>query len=640
MTAPTRASRRVVALATMAVALPLLLTGVGSAYADDESDAAQDAGRLMLVLDSSGSMAEPAGGGQSKIEAAKTALHEVIGGLDSDQQVGLRVYGATVFARSDRGACTDSQQVVPPGTDNADALDAAVDRYEPYGETPIGYALEQAGADLGAEGHRTIVLVSDGEATCPPEPCQVARTLAEQGIDLTIDVVGLDVSGAARRQLQCIAAAGRGTYYDADDAAGLRASLTRSSDRAARPFGFQGTPVEGTSELDEDTPTIGAGAWVDTLGELGDETGRRTYLVERAVPGSTLHVSASILGEGGDQEAITVQARADTGSGPGAECDEEQAFQQLDWRELTSAGVLVGPDTLLDQPRACLAGDRVVVTVRRGTADGALAGEQEVPLSLYVVEEPPVEGTAGLPEAADDQEITVRHPRAGTGTDVVGGTSFDDAPLLEPGDYSSDVVPGETQLYLVELEWGERLQAALTFPRLRTDDAEASVAHLELYGSTRRPASALFGSRQTIVGTSPATMEGSTYEVRYLNRGYSSLLGATVPGTYAVEVSVAGEPGAAGQPLEYGMRLQVDGTPDSGPAYVGGQPDDLAVRPTGSPTDSPTDNPDGDDAQAGGSGEQADDGSADVLVPVGLAGAGVAALGGAALLVVRSRRRG
>ena len=150
---------------------------------------------MVLVLDSSGSMKERTGAGETKIAAAREALTAVIGSLPDEQAVGLRVYGAEVFSRDDPGACTDSRLVVPVETGNRDRLREAVGRYTPYGETPIGHALQEAGRDLGSEGKRTIVLVSDGEPTCTPDPCVVARDLAQQGVDLTIDVVGLDVDG-------------------------------------------------------------------------------------------------------------------------------------------------------------------------------------------------------------------------------------------------------------------------------------------------------------------------------------------------------------------------------------------------------------------------------------------------------------
>ena len=215
----TRALVGAVLALVVAWLLPALGTTAAPAAADETAPAVPsvDDGRLLLVLDSSGSMKERASG-STKIASAKRALSQVIDGLDPAAQVGLRVYGAEVFSRRDPGACTDSQLAVPVGSGNAADLQAAVDRYRPYGETPIGYALQQAADDLGGEGQRSILLVSDGEATCPPSPCKVAAELARQGIDVRIDVVGLAVSGAARAQLQCIAARGKGTYYDADSA--------------------------------------------------------------------------------------------------------------------------------------------------------------------------------------------------------------------------------------------------------------------------------------------------------------------------------------------------------------------------------------------------------------------------------------
>ncbi len=138
----------------------------------------------MLVLDSSGSMAEPAGGGATKIQAAKQALRDVVAALPDDAVVGMRVFGAEVFDRDQPGACTDSQQVVAPGTDNRDALLREVERYRPFGETPIGFALRQAAQDLDPDTARSIVLVSDGVATCDPDPCEVAKELSAQGVAL------------------------------------------------------------------------------------------------------------------------------------------------------------------------------------------------------------------------------------------------------------------------------------------------------------------------------------------------------------------------------------------------------------------------------------------------------------------------
>lgn len=278
-----------------AATAPAAATSAGGAA----TDSSRDLGRLMLVLDSSGSMKEAAGGGGSKIAAAKSALHRVVGDLPDDADVGLRVFGATVFSRRQKGACTDSQLVVQPGTGNRDELDRAVSSYKPFGETPIGYALRKAADDLGSEGTRSIVLVSDGEATCAPDPCVVARELAGQGIDLHIDVVGLDVSGKARAQLRCIAANGNGRYYDANSADEITQSISKVADRAVRPFQIEGTPIKGGDTSDAATP-VRSGTWSDTVGPSGSATSERWYRYDRLLDRSTLLAGVSLLtGAGG-----------------------------------------------------------------------------------------------------------------------------------------------------------------------------------------------------------------------------------------------------------------------------------------------------------------------------------------------------
>ena len=74
--------------------------------------------------------------------------------LPDEQPVGMRVFGATQPTRA--GAelyCNDSQNVAPVATDNREALNAAIDAYEPYGETPIAFALQEAGVSASIDEH-------------------------------------------------------------------------------------------------------------------------------------------------------------------------------------------------------------------------------------------------------------------------------------------------------------------------------------------------------------------------------------------------------------------------------------------------------------------------------------------------------
>ncbi|WP_289032309.1 VWA domain-containing protein [uncultured Arsenicicoccus sp.] len=193
---------------------------VGSAAGDAAGDTAGSGdARLLLVLDSSGSMAERDGRGRTRMEGAQDALRSLVQELPDGAQVGLRVYGSRVkvAGRAAPGsrACTDTRLVTPVGPLDRPALTTAIDAFSPHGDTPIGYALEQVAGDLGSTGRRSVVLVSDGEESCSADPCLVARSLAGQGIDLHVHTVGLEVEPAARRQLRCVAEATGGTYQDA-----------------------------------------------------------------------------------------------------------------------------------------------------------------------------------------------------------------------------------------------------------------------------------------------------------------------------------------------------------------------------------------------------------------------------------------
>jgi len=89
-----------------------------------------------------------------------------------------------------------------------------VDATKAQGYTPIAYSLGQAANDFPADAkERVIVLVSDGKETCQGDPLVAAKALAGKGI--IIHTVGFIVDTAARGQLQAIASATGGSYFDA-----------------------------------------------------------------------------------------------------------------------------------------------------------------------------------------------------------------------------------------------------------------------------------------------------------------------------------------------------------------------------------------------------------------------------------------
>ncbi len=427
---------------------------------------------MVLVLDSSGSMKERSGS-STKIEAAKDALRQVVEQLPDDAAVGVRVFGAKVFDRSRPGACTDSQNVVPVGPVDRDALTSAVADYEPYGETPIGHALRQAADDLGpaVEGEpRTIVLLSDGEPTCQPDPCRVAAELADQGIDLSINVVGLDVSGKARSALQCIARSGNGAYYDAGSAEELAQRLLKVSVRDLRGFRLVGERVEGGTTV-ETALSLEPGTYLDTT--LPDK-GARHYLLDKPAGGG-VSVSALVRRQRDVTTSWNTVLRVALSTPEGTTCAENYAVtnQLLGMTPITSTGIAYDQvvssdpaDDPADDP--CAAAEQLVATVVSG-ADGE-------DFRLQVGSRPAVENLDALPAAVDRADAglePVPVPASGPREPVVGGVSFDDAPELVPGStYADTLRPSEVLVYKVRAGYG---QAVRLSARLDADPQAAQV---------------------------------------------------------------------------------------------------------------------------------------------------------------------
>ncbi len=189
------------------------------------------ASNLLYILDASNSMWGKVGA-KSKIETAKRILQESLANLPKGVSPALMLYG---HRRKDD--CSDVELVVPFGQATPGALQAMISGITPKGKTPIATAL-QAAADAFAgreEENNAILLISDGIETCNRNPCAVARSLAQRGINLKVNVVGFDVDKKARAQLQCIAAAGDGQYFDARNASDFKVALKSVAETVTTP---------------------------------------------------------------------------------------------------------------------------------------------------------------------------------------------------------------------------------------------------------------------------------------------------------------------------------------------------------------------------------------------------------------------
>lgn len=178
-----------------------------------------DQGDLLLILDGSGSMWGRVNK-SPKITIAKEVVEKVVQESPDELSLGLMVYG-----HRRKGDCNDLELMVAPGGDKG-KLQSSLQSIMPKGKTPLATSLSMAGEMLkDKESLTTIVLVSDGIETCQGDPCGVAAKLREQGHKVVIHTVGFDVNSVTANQLRCIAEAGGGSYFSADDGTALENAL-------------------------------------------------------------------------------------------------------------------------------------------------------------------------------------------------------------------------------------------------------------------------------------------------------------------------------------------------------------------------------------------------------------------------------
>ena len=416
----------------------------------------------MVVFDSSGSMITNDAGGQTRIDAAKEAARTFISEAGDDAPLGLVTYGGnTGEAPEDEAAgCQDITVVTPPEAGNTEKMIAHMDGLQPRGFTPIGESLRKAAAELPKEGQRSIILVSDGVATCTPPPvCGVAKELKEQGIDLVINTVGFNVEPEAQQELQCIADATGGTYADASDADSLAKELRRAAPRAYNAYESDLEEIEGGK-------SEGAAAKVDRDVEafstsLPPTEGKRysaestTFFTTPIAEGERVVISANTTQEpsinnfrkGGSLHlavrSVELSCELDTAT------DSDIAVNQYQTATLYSTqGGEEGCDS-----------DELAFTIER-TGDWKQDEELGVEVTITRFGEPNMDGQ---PDPAEEKTEPGHITASSDPAEVTPGTWFTNATELTPQQpVRAQIVPGETHFYRIPAEHGQQVAGTVS----------------------------------------------------------------------------------------------------------------------------------------------------------------------------------
>ncbi len=190
----------------------------------DEATIKQKENNLIIIFDSSGSMAQKIGG-RAKIDIAKEAVKKYIDKLNGDESLnlGMLVYGHKGSNSPSQKAlsCAGIDEIYYLNKVHAEVAKAKIDGFSATGWTPIAKSLELAGEKLKAkpvDGKNMILLVSDGTETCDGNPVEMVKKLHSSGLNVTANVIGFDVAGAEEQALKNIAAAGGGDYFSVKNA--------------------------------------------------------------------------------------------------------------------------------------------------------------------------------------------------------------------------------------------------------------------------------------------------------------------------------------------------------------------------------------------------------------------------------------
>jgi len=84
------------------------------------------------------------------------------------------------------------------------------------------------------ENASTVVLISDGIESCGGDPCAAVKAAKASGVNFILHTVGFGLSKQESAQLRCMAKAGGGEYFQANNAK----ELLKSARKAVQPMGI------------------------------------------------------------------------------------------------------------------------------------------------------------------------------------------------------------------------------------------------------------------------------------------------------------------------------------------------------------------------------------------------------------------
>ena len=441
---------------------------------------AEDSPSTAVIIDASGSMLAPDAGGQTRMDAAKQATEGLLNDLPKEQRLSLLTYGTQTGSGDEEKAagCQDVTTLVPMGGNRAEMV-SKVKGLNPRGYTPIGKSLQQAEKELPGQGARQIVLVSDGIDTCAPPPvCEVAKQIRQRGVDIVINVIGLNVDEQARSELQCVAKEGGGSYADAKDAASLKEQLVLKSTRNLQGYKAGGEQAHGAPTAAEARPIEAGGMkdgkpdpkhYQDLMPAVGNNPDRQLHWKVKLDKGERLGIGyilppPPVAGNG--LGSVTFMETKITGSKDLPCMDKYKQGSIANEFSHPLEGFALS--YVVGENPSCGPGDYDISLER----SGGLGGNHDLPVEFMLWKVPKAAGatSTSAPSTDTPKPENLEVGRSNGVLPTALGPS--EAPAVKPGTYDAEIVPGEMLWFKVPVAEGQRLQMSFDVPPIDLENKD------------------------------------------------------------------------------------------------------------------------------------------------------------------------
>ncbi len=321
------------------------------------------------------------------------------------------------------------------------------------------------------------------------------------------------------------------------------------------PIDLGGSRVEVSTDP-RDPTRLTAGLWADTLtGPGGVDGNLHRFKYQRTMENSTVLVGVVATSPEESGDAVEVSVKSGSTS-----CGTDSSTSGVPG---SAYGALVVSETFDTADDPCVDSNSLDIAVGRGTA--TFTGD--LPIAIRIVEEAPiVDAEKDLPPPVETPDVPL--PQPVEPSPVTGGSSFDEAPELEPGSTVSDAVPeGTERLYRVRLDWGQALAARVDVPPTDAIEGVSPTVNLTLVDPLRNTfdGGAEERDEEGAYDDDGSSLFDGTRPVTYLNRFDDGLM--IVPGDYWVSVAVA--PATDREPVDVPVEISVDvvGEPGKAPTF-------------------------------------------------------------------------